>query len=335
MRTQPPRSSCQVGRVCGGDIRRYGISKMAQSNPPRSFLRLGAPLMARDFRRLVLAKLEQMAPALVLIYKGSQVGKDLVNEIQQQGSFVANVYPDCSPLAQGQALREAMGAYDLVVSTKQWHPEAWHKIFGYTNRCEFIPQGYGPRLHYQPVDESSPQPIDVLLVATYRVEYGDLILALARNPDLRALRLDLHGHGWGRIRNTLPPSWRVGREVHGHAYRQLVSSAKVCIAPVTRNVVVDGKQYPWDDDTTRTYELPAMGAFFIHRRTPYVQSLFEESSEVMMYGDALELAEHIRWALENPEQRLSMRKAAQCRSVPRDSLEQRAKALLQLLGEVC
>lgn len=306
-----------------------------RSRPLRAALRLGAPFVARDFRRLVLEKLEQMVPALVLIYKGSQVGKDLVNEIRQKGSYAVNVYPDYSPLVYGKTLREAIGVYDLVVSTKHWHPSAWHNVFGYTNRCEFVPHGYDPDLHYQPVEELAPQPIDVLLVATYRAEYGDLMLALAKIPGMRALRLELHGHGWGRILEVLPPSWRVGREVHGHAYRRLVSSAKVCIAPMTRDVVVDGKRYPGDDDTTRTYELPAMGAFFIHRRTPYVQSLFEENSEVLMYDNTLELAEHIRWALENPERRLSMRKAAQRRSVPRDSLDQRAKALLQLLGEVC
>jgi len=300
----------------------------------RAALRLGAPLVTRDFRGLALEKLEQMAPALVLIYKGSQVGKDLVNEMRQQGSYVVNIYPDCSPLAQGQTLREALAVYDLVVSTKPWHLDAWHKVFGYTNRCEFIPQGYDPGLHYHLVEESNPQPIDVLLVATYRVEYGDLILALARIPAMRALRLELHGHGWRSVLNALPPSWRVGREAHGHAYWRLVSLAKVCIAPVTREVVVDGKRYPGDEDTTRTYELPAMGAFFIHRRTPYVQNLFKENSEVLMYDDASELAEHILWALKNPGPRLSMRKAAQRRSVPRDSVDQRAKALLQLLGGI-
>lgn len=298
----------------------------------RGAMRIGEPLIAKDLRRVILEKLDQVGPALVVMYKCPQVGEDLVDEIRHRGSRTVNVYPDCSPLSQGKGLRIALGAYDLVVSTKHWHVAAWHELFGYSNLCKFIPHGYDPMLHYQAVDESKAQPIDVLLVATYRAEYADLILDLSRCPGMGDLQLELRGPGWKAIQKSLPSRWRVGQGVHGHAYRHLVSLAKTCIAPVTRNVLVDGKRYPGDDDTTRTYELPAMGAFMIHRRTSYVATLYEDAREVMMYDDPMELAEHIRWAIQNPVHRHSMRLAAQRRCVPRDSLDQRAQALGQLLN---
>ncbi len=302
--------------------------------PLRAGMKVGAPLIARDLRRAVLDKLDQLGPAVAVMYKCAQVDHLLLKEIRFRGTRTVNVYPDCSPLAQGKTLRSALGHYDLVVSTKHWHPKAWHATFGYTNRCEFVPHGYDPALHYSAIDEGLTQPIDVLLIATYRAEYANLMIALSRLPGMGELHFEVHGDGWEKIRNLTPKNWRIGRGVHGHSYRRLVSLAKICIAPVTREVVVDGISYPGDDDTTRTYELPAMGAFVIHRRTAYVASLFEERLEMLMYGDAIELAEHIHWAIRNPDSRRSIRVAAQRRCIQRDSLDQRAKALVQLLTSV-
>jgi len=103
----------------------------------------------------------------------------------------------------------------------------------------------------------------------------------------------------GPTEESFSKNWRVCPAVHGYTYVKALLDAKVCIAPLTRNVVIDGKRYPGDEDTTRTYELPALGAFFIHQRTGYVKEIFDENKEVPMFDDAEELAEHIMRGLSD------------------------------------
>ena len=92
-----------------------------------------------------------------------------------------------------------------------------------------------------------------------------------------------------------------------------------------------GRAYPGDEDTTRTYELPAMGAFVIHRRTERARSLFDEDSEMPMFDSPQELAEQIRRGLADPDRREAMRRRAQERAVPRDSLDNRAAEFIGIL----
>lgn len=297
----------------------------------RAFLRLQNVLIRHDIEAEILWKLRQMGQAVVVVYKGAQISVDIINKIKRTGSYTINVYPDCSPFAHGEVLKKALGKYDLVVSTKPWHPAAWRTLFGYENLCRFLPQGYDPALHFQEIDEQQEQPVDVLLVATYRKEYGAIIQGLTRETDLHDYNIRIHGAGWQSAGIEIPANWQLGPPIHGHAYREMVSRAKVCIAPVTREVIIDGKQYPGDEDSTRTYELPAMGAFFIHRRTDYLKQIFDEQTEVPMFDTPEELAGHIRTALKNPAQRLAMRRASQQRCVNSYSLDRRAADLLQII----
>ena len=71
-----------------------------------------------------------------------------------RGSVTVNVFPDHSPHAYGRALREAIGEYDLVVSTKPFHPGGWQHVYGYRNTCVCVPHGYDPAMHYWPTAPS-------------------------------------------------------------------------------------------------------------------------------------------------------------------------------------
>jgi glycosyltransferase involved in cell wall biosynthesis len=224
-----------------------------------------------------------------------------------------------------------LGEYDLVVSTKPWHPAGWNRLFGYENPCHFVPHGYDPNLHYRPVEDDD-RPLDVVMVSTYREEYGRLILDLASLRTMNKVKMGLFGNGWHVLRDELPASWHIEGEVQGYGYRRALTLGEVYIAPVTREVTVGGVKYPGDEESTRTYELPAMGTCFVHRRTEYASSLFEEN-EVGFFDTADELAYQIERLLRDRKTRHAMRHAAQVRAVPRDSLDNRARVFLKLLRE--
>jgi len=317
-----------------GDIELDEINEDAFFPKPRSrwlraLLRATTLAYRREFEREVLRRVEVLRPEVVVTYKGYPVHAPLLDAIRQRGALTVNVYPDCSPHKHGDAHRRAVGAYDLVISTKSYHPGLWSTVYGYANRCVFVAQGYDPVLHLvdrPPTDFAS----DVMLVATHRPSYERLMTELAGELGDPRISVTIGGHGWEACRDSLPTSWRFRGPVQGRSYVSLLRQGRICIAPLTREAIVDGKSQPGDVDTTRTYELAAAHCFFIHRRTDFARSLYAED-EVPMYENAAQLAELIRYYLAHDDERARMAAAAHRRAVPTYSLDARAAEIVDIL----
>ena len=296
----------------------------------RAINRLSRHLYRKELNRQVIEKVIHTQPDFVMTYKGHAIQLDLLRELKQRGIRTVNVYPDCSPHAHGAAHRQAIGAYDLVISTKAYHPALWADTYGYKNRCLFVPQGYDPLLHLVDIPPKDFE-YDLIMVATYRQEYGRLLVDLSAALDDQRLRVAIGGYGWGAVRDQLPAHWVLTGPVQGHGYVSLLRSGKICIAPLTRNVVINGQSQPGDVDTTRSYELAAAYCFFIHRRTDFAQKLYGDIG-VPMFDDAEELARHVRHFLSDEEERARIAKAAHERAVPAFSLDARAVEIVNILS---
>ena len=145
----------------------------------RALNRVLRPLYRREFNLQVLEKIRQVRPDFLVTYKGSFIHADLLHRVSALGVKTVNIYPDCSPHAHGKAHWQAVGEYDLVISTKAFHPALWKELYGYKNRCVFVPQGYDPQLHL--VEEPPIEcPYDVVMIATFRAEYGRLMLDFSK-----------------------------------------------------------------------------------------------------------------------------------------------------------
>jgi len=243
------------------------------------------------------------------------------------GVLTVNVFPDCSPQAYGRALSRAIGEYDLVVSTKPFHPGGWQHVYGYRNTCVCVPHGYDPTVHYWPTAPSR-QVLDVVLAATWRPEYHRLMLDFAKEMRDGSWQVGLAGHGWSVCRGEFPPHWTFADTPTGREYGTFLRSGRIAIAPVQREVVVRGKRQPGDEDTTRTYELAAAQCFFLHRRTDYVQTVFDERTEVPLWDNARELAALVRHYLPRNRERRMMAAAAHARAVPEYSVPNRAAQVM-------
>jgi len=286
---------------------------------------------ATEFRDAVLTRIALFQPDIVLAYKGNLLDGALIREIKARNIRTANVYPDVSPHAHGGAHRAAVGEYDLVISTKQFHPQLWKTAYGYSNDCVFIPQGYDPRLHLASMPPIS-QRFDVTLVASWRPEYDDLMRDVGRALSGRDVTIGIGGSGWMAHRRSYPAHWVFAGPLQGRSYVEWLRQGKVCIAPVTRDVVVGGVRQHGDEDTTRTYELAAAYCFFIHRRTELVETLYDEGTEVPLFDDADELAGKIRYYLGRDHERAEMARRAHTRAVPAYSLDERAAEVIDVLG---
>ncbi|CAG1771419.1 hypothetical protein BAC2_01687 [uncultured bacterium] len=295
----------------------------------RALNRLTADAYRRELGQRVLERVRALRPDVVMTYKGYSLHADLILAIQKLGVRTVNVYPDYSPHAYGLAHRAAVGTYDLVISTKPFHPSNWRATYAYNNLCAFVPQGYDPILHLVPEPPSSFE-FDVVMVATYRAEYGRLMRSLARDLGGRNIRVAVGGYGWEANRKGLPSHWNFPGPTQGRAYVELLRRGRICVAPLNREVVIDGKSQPGDVDTTRTYELAAAHCFFLHRYTEYARSLYAKD-EVSMYDDGRELSALIRYYLDHDNERVAMATRAHLRAVPAYSLDARAEEIVAVL----
>lgn len=296
----------------------------------RALNRLTASAYRAEFNAQVLDHVRWLRPDVVMTYKGYYVHADLIRAIRTAGAFAVCAYPDCSPHAHGEVHHKAVGEYDLVISTKPYHPALWHDLYGYHNRCVFVPQGYDPALHLMAAFPTE-QPFDIVMVSTYRREYGQLMVGLAHELNDPQLTVAIGGNGWKATRTPLPAHWRLLGGLHGREYVSALRSGKICIAPLTREVVIDGQRQPGDVDSTRTYELAAAHCFFIHRRTEYVKTLYDEASEVPMFDNVRELAGHVRHYVAAADARAAMAAAAHRRAVPEYAIDRRAAQIIDAI----
>lgn len=296
----------------------------------RAINRLTRAAYRQEFNAAVMKRAQAFRPDILMVYKGNHVHQDLINHLRAEGVRSVNIYPDYSPHTYGEAHRKAIGTYDLVISTKQYHPDLWHTTYGYDNRCVFVPHGYDPAIHLR---QLSPivQTIDVGMIATWRAEYGQLMREFAAALDDSEIRVAIAGNGWENEQQRLPAHWQFLGETAGPGYVETLRSMKICMAPLTRRPIINGKPQPGDVDTTRSYELAASHCFFIHHRTDYARKIYDEATEVPMFDDATELAAHVRHFLAHPAQRMAMAAAAHNRAVPAYSIDQRAQAILDIL----
>jgi hypothetical protein len=290
----------------------------------RSANRLLRPWYQAELRNEIERKIALFKPDVLMVYKGSFIPKETVRMAKALGVFTVNVFPDCSPHAHGRQLHEAMGEYDLVISTKPFHPGLWNLLYGYHNRCVCVPHGYDPEVHYWK-EPPLQQDLDLVMAASWRPQYEQLITDLSRELDTAGMSVVLAGNGWEGCRRKLPPHWQLPGGLYGRAYGELMRRGKIVIAPVHREVVIAGKEQPGDVDSTRSYELASAGCFFLHRRTDYIQTVYDEREEVPMWDNVSDLSQLIRHYLPREDVRRAMAARAHLRAVPAYSIPSRAQ----------
>lgn len=296
----------------------------------RAVSRLRQPGRLGELEAAIGLGLRELSPDVLLVYKGSGVSARALQRAKESGALTVNIFPDYSPHAYGPALHQSMGEYDLVISTKPFHPQHWQGTYGYGNHCTFVPHGYDPAIHCW---RSAPShhDLDVVIAATWRQEYHQLLKDFAASTRGTALRVGVAGSGWIERRRDLPSTWHVIPAVTGRGYGEFLRSGRIALAPVTRDVVIGGIRQPGDEDSTRTYELAAAHCFFLHRRTEYVGAIFDEHTEVPFWDDARELASLVRHYLPREGERRAMAAAAHARAVPGFSIPSRATRVLDAI----
>ncbi len=185
--------------------------------------------------------------------------------------------------------RKNAALYDLCVVMRE-HNVAEAKAHGVRNVMRV----------YMSADEVShaPRPIspqeaqrwqsDVLFLGTWFPERGPFLLDLIR----RGVPLTIRGNRWQKAPEweQIRPHWR-GGAVFGDDYARAIQCAKVNIGLLSKE--------NRDLHTTRSLEIPALGALLCAERTSEHLAMYAEGEEALFWADVDECAQACQRALEN------------------------------------
>jgi hypothetical protein len=283
------------------------------------------------FNRAILEAARRFRPNLIWIEKGVFVFPRTLRALRRSGD-IALVYHNTDDWRARTRLHglhwryllRALPLYDLYV-TSNLH-----------NVREFQEHGFTP-VHLmelaanEAIADPRPVPDDVRrrlgapvgFVGHYEPVTEALILALVR----AGIGVKVYGHGWERS----PAGHELGgaiqhRVVWGPEYAQAICSFDVNLGIVSK----------WNRNHTasRTFQIPALGAFLLHERNELVSRYFREGVEAEFFDSADEMVEKCRHYLAHPEERQRIAEAGRRRCVESGYWElDRVRAILPALEQ--
>lgn len=274
------------------------------------------------FNDEVRRAIRSTAPHILWMEKQEYIQPETVYEAQRRGAFVVHYNPDpyFSLRWKRTALADAcLRIVDLAVVTKRYEVPAYERHG--VERILYSPLGFDPVVH-SPPRHVSPRQADMVFIGGWEPRRERLISAASRisssiriwgygwrlaqrhrlNP-LRAMRLGRLTPGrnlyWGVPRPHLETYIQAGEPPHGEIYAQdyanAVSSAAIGLG-FLREVCPD-------QHTTRTFELPAIGAFLLADRTEEHREFFDEGREAEFFGDDDEFLDKVSFFLRHESAR--------------------------------
>jgi hypothetical protein len=139
------------------------------------------------------------------------------------------------------------------------------------------------------------------------------------------LALKIYGAGWQRadLSGALGRAVQ-GRPVVGLEYMRAILSLDVNVGIVSK----------WNRNHTasRSFQIPALGAFLLHERNEVIREYFREGEEAEFFGSDDELVEKCRHYVAHPEERRRIAAAGRARCLASGYFEtDRVREVLPLL----
>src|SRR5919106_5379148 len=258
---------------------------------------LGVPLVIDDriFRRVRLSE-----PELVWIDQGAFLGPGLLRRLRSLAAPIVN-YTSDDPFGGRDGLRfrlylKAIPYPDVITVVREVNVREARdrgarnvmRVWKSADEVAHRPRALGP-------DERRRYASDVAFVGTWMPERGPFIAELLR----LGVPISLWGDRWHKAPEwpTLKPHWR-GPGLHDERYASVILAAKVALGLLSR--------VNRDLHTTRSMEIPALGAALCAGRTSEPLSLYEDGVEAVFWSTAEECAAACRRLLADDAYRQSV-----------------------------
>ena len=298
-----------------------------RSIPLRIIRKTLRPLLVRELCLEAKRLADIFHPHGVFVFKGNAVHPDLIRFFQARGIPVVNFYPDVSFWAHGPYIPRALPLYDHIFTSKSWGIKDMQEQLG-INNSSFLEHGFDPELDHPLLisdDERTRYCCDVVFIGTWSPKKEKLLAYLKRA--LPAVRLMIWGCQWEKSFAPELVSSIVGDEIIGDAYSKALQAASICLGILSeaRTGARSG-----DTITSRTFNIPACGAFLLHERNAESVNYFKEDEEAAFFETPEELVQRVSFYLDHPLRREEVAKKGRERClISGYSIDDRVKHIIE------
>ncbi len=202
--------------------------------------------------------------------------------------------------------KKSLHLYDFLFTMNKWNVEEL-KAKGVKNVFHFN-NAFSTHVHHPVMvteQERENYGADVTFVGTYEKQRVGLIRYLADHDIIVKI------WGWSRTAESSkmvhPKIILINRHVYDDEYAKVICSSKINLCFL--------RKVNRDTQTTRTFEIPAMGGFMLAERTADHLKLFEEGKEASFFDSKEELLEMVRYYLKHDEERKAVAAKGRIRSL--------------------
>ncbi len=270
----------------------------------RAVARLLRPAAVRELNATLLETVRRARPDLLLVFKGTFVMRATLDAIRALGVRCYCFYPDVSFRAHGPYLPEALPGYDWVFVTKTFGLRDMREQLG-VERASVLLHAFDPDLH-RPVELSAEDVArygcDVGFIGTWSPKKAELLSDVVRARPHLSVRI--FGNQWDRLEVSHPLAKScAGFAVEGEEYVRALTAARINLGLLSEQRIGASAG---DQVTSRTFHIPACGAFMLHERTEELLQIFTEGRDVACFGSSQELVERIDHYLAHGAERASI-----------------------------
>jgi spore maturation protein CgeB len=188
----------------------------------------------------------------------------------------------------------------------------------------FIDKAYDPQTH-RPMQLSPEEKArlggPVGFIGSYEEQRAESICYLAQ----QGVQVGIWGNGWEKKFKLRHPNIIIrGPSIYGDDYARAICSFDIVLGFL--------RKINRDLQTSRSFEIPACGAFMLAERTVDHLRLFEEGKEAEFFGSNQELLEKVGYYLKNAAARQAIARAGRERCLKSGySNQERLKSVLKLI----
>jgi spore maturation protein CgeB len=282
-----------------------------------------------ELNRRILAEAARFRPEVIWIEKGTFVFPRTMRRLRRESDALL-VYHNTDDWkldglvhrAHWRFLRRSIRMYDVHITSNLYNVEEFRSAgFPVVVHMELAanPAIRDPGPIPEPERRSLGAPVG--FIGHWEPVTERRILHLVRN----GIPVKVYGGGWKDA--------KAGEELRDAVQKRLVWGAEYAraIASFDINLGIVSK---WNRNHTasRTFQIPALGAFLLHERNEVVSRCFEEGVEAEFFESDDELLEKCRRYLENPEPRRQIAKAGRARCLESGYFEiDRVREILPVL----
>lgn len=249
---------------------------------------------------------------IVWIDKGLTIAPETLKYIKQKlpNTKIISYSPDNMTLRhnQSQQYLQCIPLYDYIITNKSYILDDMRKL-GAKN-IQFVNNSYEENFHHPyPLTEKEKKELggDVGFVGMWEKERCKSILYLAQH----GVKVKVFGNKtWERYKEYSPNLEIVGHLLKGEDYCKSLQAFRISLCFL--------RKMNYDQQTTRSVEIPACGGFMLAERTKEHLVMFEEGKEAAFFSSNEELLEKCLYYLSHEEERKQIALAGRKRCLTSD-----------------